>query len=88
MNPSTGSDYNYEAAGFDGFMSRSIDNLVQVNLDSNGPASTQMRFDSTQVSGFMGDTLQIGAVRINRSSITMTDGRNTRLLIGEDVGGF
>ena len=77
-------DYSYETSGFDGFLSRSIDDLSQVNLDSAGPQSTAMRYDSAQVSGFLGDSLQVGNVKINRTNITMDDGSNDRLLIGED----
>ena len=81
-------DYDYTAAGFDAFLSRSIDNLSQVNLDSVGPMTTSVRYDSTQVSGMIGDTLQLGAVNINKKNITVSDGNNTRVLIGEDQGGF
>ena len=80
--------YDYNDAGFDSFLSRSIDNLTQINLDSQGPVSTQMKFDSAQLSGMVGDTLQVGQVKINKTNITMSDGNNTRLLIGEDTGGF
>lgn len=80
--------YDYTDSGFDGFLSRSIDNLTQINLDSQGPVSTQMKFDSAQVSGMIGDTLQVGQVRINRDNITLSDENNTRLLIGRDEGGF
>lgn len=80
--------YDYNDAGFDSFLSRSIDNLTQINLDSQGPVSTQMKFDTAQVSGMVGDTLQIGQVRINRDNITLSDENNTRLLIGRDEGGF
>ena len=77
-------DYDYTQAGFDNFLSRSVDDLSQTNLDSAGPQTTAMRYDSAQVSGLLGDTLQIGSVRINRTNITMDDGSNDRLLIGED----
>ena len=81
-------DYDYTTSGFDGFLSRSVDDLSQANLDSAGPQTTAMRYDSAQVSGMLGDTLQIGNVKINKTNITLSDGTNTRLLIGEDVGGF
>ena len=84
MSPADNGDYSYETSGFDGFLSRSIDDLSQVNLDSAGPQSTAMRYDSAQVSGFLGDSLQVGNVKINRTNITMDDGSNDRLLIGED----
>ena len=81
-------DFNYETDGLDGFLSRSIDSLSQVNLDSQGPQGKAIRYDDAQVSGMLGDTLQIGNVKINKTNITLSDGTNTRLLIGEDVGGF
>lgn len=79
-------NYNYTSAGFDGFLSRSIDRTPQVNLNDPGPVSNSVRYDSTQVSGFLGDTLQIGSVRITRTGIIMNDGTNDVLLIGDDQG--
>ena len=78
---------DYTDAGFDGFLSRSVDDNPRINLDSRGPVSTQMSFDRAQVSGFMGDTLQIGKTHINNTNITVDDGSNTRVVIGDD-GGF
>ena len=69
-------DYDYGDAGFDGFMNRSIDSISQFNLDSPGPNVQQVRYDSTQVSGMMGDSLQLG-------DITM-DGVKGRITIFED----
>lgn len=77
-------DYTYESSGLDGFLSRSIDSLSQVNLDAQGPQSTAIRYDSAQVSGFQGDTLQIGGVRITNKGIIMSDGNNDVLLIGDE----
>lgn len=78
---------DYSDSGFDGFLSRSVDDIAQSNLDSPGPLGTQMSFDRSQVSGFMGDTLQIGKTHINNTNITVDDGSNTRVVIGDD-GGF
>lgn len=77
--------YNYVDAGFDSFLSRSIDNLSQANLESQGPASTAIRYDSSQLSGFVGDSFQVGSVRITKTGIIMNDGNNDVLLIGDDV---
>lgn len=77
-------DYNYNTAGFDGFLSRSIDNVPQVSLNSQGPSSTAIRYDSSQVSGFLGDIIQTGGVRITPTGIIMNDGSNDVLLIGDD----
>ena len=77
-------DYTYESAGFDGFLSRSVDNLSQVNLDSQGPQTTQIRYDDTQVSGMLGDTLRIGGILLNNKNIIANDGENDFLLIGDE----
>lgn len=53
-------DYTYESSGLDGFLSRSIDDLSQVNLGSQGPQSTAQAFDRTQVTGVVGDKMRIG----------------------------
>lgn len=81
------SDQDYTAAGFDSFLSRSVDDLPQTNLDSKGPANNAMPFDRTQVSGALGDTVKIGNIFLDgaNSRIIMNDGTNDVLLIGEDV---
>lgn len=75
--------YDYEDSGFDGFLSRSVDNLPQVNLDSRGPQSTAQAYDRSQVSGFLGDTFQVGGTKISRDNIIMNDGDTDVLLIGK-----
>lgn len=90
MNP-VNEPYDYNSAGFDNFLSRSIDNLNQTNLDSQGPISTQFRFDSAQISGALGDRFTIGNILFDGSEkrITMTDGSGvTRLIMGNDPNGF
>ena len=82
MNPAD--DYTYETSGFDSFMSRSIDNVQPVNLDGQAPSSTQVRFDGSQISGPLGDSLRIGGVSINKTNITANDGENDFLLIGDE----
>lgn len=83
-------DYSYQDAGFDAFLSRSVDDLAQQNLDSRGPISTQVTFDRSQVSGPLGDTLQIGNITLNGSegTIVLGDGENDRLIIGFQRDGF
>lgn len=79
--------YDYTTAGFDGFLSRSIDSTQQVNLDSTAPPSQQFRFDSAQISGLMGDTFQVGPVRLTKHGILMSDDNgNDILLLGDDQG--
>ena len=77
-------NYSYLDAGFDAFLSRSIDSLTQSNLDSTGPQTTAIRYDSSQLSGFVGDTITIGSVRITKTGIIMNDGSNDVLLIGDN----
>lgn len=59
MNPD---DYDYNAAGFDNFMSRSVDNNSQINLDSPAPPNNATAFDRTQVGGTIGDIFRTGDV--------------------------
>lgn len=78
--------FSYTDAGFDNFLSRSIDNLSQVNLDSAGPQSTAKAFDRTQVSGSLGDSLSIGNIILDgrKGRITISDdNNNTVVIIGE-----
>lgn len=79
-------DYNYTSAGFDGFLSRSIDKTPQVNLSDQGPVSTAIRYDSAQVSGMLGNVLQIGSINLDgvkgRISIFDSNGNET-VRIGE-----
>lgn len=90
MNPSGTGYYDYGTAGFDGFLSRSIDDLSQVTLDSPGPQSNTVAYDRTQVSGTLGDTLRIGNIYLNGAdeNIILSDGNNNRLLIGRQDNGF
>lgn len=87
MNPDD-KPYDYADAGLDSFLSRSIDNLSQMNLDSPGPQSNQVRFDSAQVSGMLGGKIQLGKVVLDKDRITFSDGEVLRGIIGTDVGGF
>lgn len=80
--------YDYTVSGFDNFLSRSVDNLVQVNLDSQGPTTTAMRFDSAQTSGMLGNKIQLGNVILDKNAIRLSDGEVPRAIIGTDVGGF
>jgi hypothetical protein len=57
--------YDYGDSGFDAFLSRSIDSVSQVNLDSTGPVSTSRAFDRGQNTGSIGDILRVGKFLIN-----------------------
>ena len=78
-------DYTYEDSGFDGFLSRSIDNTSQTNLNDPGPPTTAIRYDSAQVSGMLGNTLQIGSINLDgvKGRISIFDGENEIIRIGE-----
>lgn len=83
--------YDYTTAGFDKFFNRSVDNSPQSNLDSPPAYAPQTsRHDDLQTSGVLGDSFRIGNITLDGSAnaITLSDGENTRLLIGEDKDGF
>ena len=86
---SQANDYTYESAGFDPFLSRSIDNLNQTNLDSTGPASTALTFDRAQVSGLLGDKLRIGVILLDGTTgrIVVADENTNRVLLGASKDG-
>ncbi len=81
--------YDYSKAGFDPFLSRSIDARIQ-SLGMASVPSRQIAFDRQQVSGSLGDTLRLGRILFNGAdgNIIMNDGEVDRLLLGEDEGGF
>lgn len=81
MNPQ---DYDYSQAGFDGFLSRSTMSAPMANLSGATPSNNQIAYDRTQVSGMLGDTLQIGGVRIENQAIIINDGENDFFLAGDD----
>lgn len=63
---------SYEDSGFDSFLSRSIDDLQQVNLDSQGPYSTATAYDRSQLSGSMGDKFNMGGINMSAKDSQMT----------------
>lgn len=82
--------YDYLDAGLDAFLSRSIDNSGQVNLDapSQAPPTQAIRFDSAQLSGSPGDTMRVGNISINGAAgnITANDGSNDFFILGNEDG--
>lgn len=78
-------DYDYTRSGLDGFLMRSIDKTPQVNLNDPGPQTTAIKYDTAQVSGFLGNTLQVGSVHIDgvNGRISIFDGDNEVVRIGE-----
>lgn len=75
-------DYDYASAGFDPFMSRSIDDAggqaQATTLDEQTGSSNEMNYDSMQQSGSMGNTLQLGKIKL--------DGDNGRISTFDDDG--
>lgn len=82
-------DNDYTAAGFDGFLSRSIDNQSQVNLNSNFNPSNQLPFDRSQVTGQLGDTFRTGETFQSGSegNYSVSDGKNLRVVMGKQTDG-
>ncbi len=77
-------DYDYITSGFDSFLCRSVDETPQQTLNSQGPVSTQIRYDAAQVSGALGDVLSVGKIKIDgvkgRISVFDNSGNeNTRI---------
>lgn len=79
-------DYNYTNAGFDGFMNRSIDNIVAPNLDQIRPPywPQQVAYDRVQTSGSLGDKITVGSIVIDGASgrISVYDGPTETIRIG------
>lgn len=78
--------YDYIDAGFDAFLSRSVDSISQVNLDSTGPVSTAQAYDRGQATGSLGDSIKVGKIQLNgvtgRISV-FDDNGNEVVRIGE-----
>jgi hypothetical protein len=72
------SDYDYTTSGFDGFLSRSVGSPQQDNLSTGGVQSNQIAYDRMQVSGALGDSIQVGKIRI--------DGVKGRISVSDDNG--
>lgn len=75
-------DYNYESAGFDAFMDRSIDasggGQAGGTLDSQNYQSREMNYDAAGSSGSLGDSLQIGNIKL--------DGVKGRISVYDETG--
>lgn len=89
MQPdSLGSSYDYTVAGFDAFLTRSIDGgQTALGTDNFGAMpSQQLAFDRSQISGVLGDTMRIGRIYLNgsQSNIVMNDGENDFFFMGDD----
>lgn len=74
----SGGRYDYSDAGLDSFLSRSIDDVSQVNLSAPGPPNNAIAFDRSSVTGPLGDTLRVGKIYI--------DGVKGRVSFFDDTG--
>ena len=82
---------DYTNSGFDAFMERSI-GAAQPTIDtlegiSSMVSSGDINFDASQISGSLGDRIQVGGNNVvidgaNRR-ITVNDGQVDRIIIGE-----
>lgn len=85
--------YDYTTAGFNGFLTRSIGGgqpLTLTEADQQAATTRSISFDRSQITGALGDTLQIGQISLNgaEENIILSDGDNNRLLLGRQDGGF
>lgn len=89
MSTADDGTYDLTDAGFDSFLSRSVDQTPQLNLDSPQPFNNAVAFDRTQVTGALSDVLRLGRIYFDgaNGTIIMNDGTNDVLLIGEDPNG-
>jgi len=82
-------DYSYQNAGFDAFMSRSIDKSGSGTTLANfipafNPFTTNL--DQSQVTGSLGNTIQVGNVHIDgvNGKISIYDSNNNEVVrLGE-----
>jgi hypothetical protein len=94
-------NYDYTISGFDAFLCRSIASTAPVatptTLDGVSSVLAQsnvnsIAFDQAQVSGSLGDKIQIGGTNViidgTNRRITINDGTVDRVIIGEQTGGF
>ena len=85
-----GGNYTYKDAGFDGFFNRSLSSRGGANTlqGMTGRSRRAIAFDSSLVSGGLGDSLTIGRINLDGKSgrITVDDGRNNETLRIGDLG--
>ena len=79
-------EYDYSSAGFDPFLSRSIDNTPRANLDDNRnvPISQSVSYDRGAMSGAFPDVVRIGDIHLDgvRGRISIYDGDDEVTRIG------
>lgn len=75
---------DYTDSGIDAFLTRSVDNTPQVNLESQGPSSRSVAYDRTQLTGYVGDTFKVGNIIFDGKASTITindDNSNASVII-------
>lgn len=79
-------DSDYSQSGFDKFLSKGDNPSLGGSLDNETVINNSLSYDRTQVSGQLGDILQIGNIIIDgrRGKIIVDDG-NERVLIGKQT---
>jgi hypothetical protein len=86
---------NYLDSGFDPFMERSIgadEQMGTLESMSTMVSSGDINFDASQISGSLGDRIQVGGNNViidgGNRRIVINDGVHDRVLLGYQSGGF
>lgn len=83
--------YDYNTAGFDAFLCRSIDEPQAATLEDQPTTPIrQMNFDQAPVSGSLGDILNIGKIDLDGGKGRMTiydENGNEAVWVGDIDGG-
>lgn len=79
MQPLDKQRYDYTTAGFDDFLSRSLDSTGQMALNEPMSSPSQaISFDRGQISGSFPDSVQVGKIKL--------DGVSGRIDVVDDEG--
>lgn len=86
MASNNDTDYDYEAAGFNKFLTKPVGLAARGHVR----APQGIAFDQRQFSGALGDIIQVGSITIDGSegNIKLSDGETVRMLIGFQEDGF
>lgn len=83
--------YDYTKAGFNSFLTRSIESDTAPSLGASLVTTRRIEFDRQAVGSQLGDTYRIGLIQVNGrdGNIIVPDADGTpRILIGEEEGGL
>lgn len=78
----------YETIGFSMYLEKPV---ISGSAQTESPVmSRNINFDQSQMSGSLGDKIQVGPITIDgvNKRIIVSDGERDRILIGYDEGGF